>query len=284
MAHRLTLFLASTFAAWGQTAADRAIVYLNAEVPRWNRENGCYSCHNNGDAARALFATGHADPGTLRWLASSGLWDTNRGNAAVSDKRLARLSFSVALAAALEHRLIQNPAPLLEAARLLVKDQDKDGSWTLDPGDEAGSPVTYGAPLATHLARRVLAQAGAGFAEPARRAEAWLAALKPRTNLDHAVRVLEGGPAETLTARQNSDGGWGAFPGSPSEVFDTAVVLIALRNKAKAPEERGRRWLEQSQLPSGGWPGTTRPAGGASYAQHVSTTGWALLALVETRK
>ena len=35
-----------------RAAAD----YLAQEVPQWARENHCYSCHNNGDAARALYA------------------------------------------------------------------------------------------------------------------------------------------------------------------------------------------------------------------------------------
>ena len=33
----------------------RAVAFLAAEVPRWFRENKCYSCHNNGDAARACW-------------------------------------------------------------------------------------------------------------------------------------------------------------------------------------------------------------------------------------
>ena len=32
-----------------------ALTFLSREVPRWSRENHCYSCHNNGDAARALY-------------------------------------------------------------------------------------------------------------------------------------------------------------------------------------------------------------------------------------
>ena len=38
------------------TAEAHAIGFLAAEVPKWKRDNGCYSCHNNGDAARALCA------------------------------------------------------------------------------------------------------------------------------------------------------------------------------------------------------------------------------------
>jgi len=37
------------------------------------------------------------------------------------------------------------------------------------------------------------------------------------------------------------------------------------------------------QQPAGGWPETTRPSGGVSYAEHISTTAWALYALLETQ-
>ena len=32
-------------------ATARAVRYLTREVPRWHAEEGCFSCHNNGDAA-----------------------------------------------------------------------------------------------------------------------------------------------------------------------------------------------------------------------------------------
>jgi hypothetical protein len=30
-----------------------ALHFLSTEVPAWERQNHCYSCHNNGDAALA---------------------------------------------------------------------------------------------------------------------------------------------------------------------------------------------------------------------------------------
>lgn len=54
---------------------SKAIGVLQREVPKWSRENGCFSCHNNGDAARALFAAvGPTSPrteGVCPWLRSS---------------------------------------------------------------------------------------------------------------------------------------------------------------------------------------------------------------------
>ena len=32
----------------------RGVDYLKVEVPKWKAEHSCYSCHNNGDATRAL--------------------------------------------------------------------------------------------------------------------------------------------------------------------------------------------------------------------------------------
>jgi hypothetical protein len=57
-----------------------------------------------------------------------------------------------------------------------------------------------------------------------------------------------------------------------------------LREANLAPEAmaRARVFLIATQQPDGGWPATTRPPGGQSYAQHISTTGWATLALLLT--
>ena len=32
----------------------KGVDYLKVEVPKWKAEHPCYSCHNNGDATRAL--------------------------------------------------------------------------------------------------------------------------------------------------------------------------------------------------------------------------------------
>ena len=88
---------------------------------------------------------------------------------------------------------------------------------------------------------------------------------------------------------QTSDGGWGPYPDSPPEVFDTAVALLALAELRREPGvddliRRGRIFLIAEQNPDGSWPATTRPSGADSYAQRLSTTGWATLALLATRE
>ena len=91
-----------------------------------------------------------------------------------------------------------------------------------------------------------------------------------------------------IRAAQTSDGGWGPYADTPPEAFDTAVVLLALSRLPHEPGvddliQRGRGFLTAQQNLDGSWPATTRPSGGDSYAQLMSTTGWATLALLETR-
>lgn len=255
---------------------ERAVDYLSREVPRWRGENGCYSCHNNGDGARALYAARVApDSDALRettaWLTRPALWDTNKGDPAVSDKKLARIQFGAALLAS------GRKESVCDAAALIEKDRGADGAWTVD----AGSPATYGTTLATFFAREVLRACG----RPVAVTDAWLAAQRPRAVADAAALLLATpGRADAravLAQAQNPDGGFGEFAAMPSQVFDTAVAAIALRGHNPGAVKKARAWLVARQQPEGGWPETTRPPGSQSYAQHVSTTAWALLALLD---
>ncbi len=47
--------------------------------------------------------------------------------------------------------------------------------------------------------------------------------------------------------------------------------------------KRGRAYLESIQPDDGSWVETTRPSGNESYAQRLSTTGWATLALLTVK-
>jgi hypothetical protein len=63
------------------------------------------------------------------------------------------------------------------------------------------------------------------------------------------------------------------------------VVLLALlqfkdQDQIKPLLARGRAYLIAEQFPDGSWPETTRPARGESYAQRLSTAGWATMALL----
>jgi hypothetical protein len=289
----------------------RAIAFLSREVPRWSRENHCFSCHNNGDAARALYdavTRGFAVEDavlaeTTRWLGEPDGWDRNGGEGPFSDKRLARVQFAAALTSAHRAGQVKDPRQLFLAGDRLARDQAADGSWPLEGEDEPGSPATYGRLLATYLARDTLQAADRDrFKTPIEKAGAWILGHEVASVLDASVmlmatalesfgraRSLRETSLDLLRRSQSDDGGWGPFAKSPPEVFDTALAVLALaktadRARCRPLIVRGRSFLVAQQQPDGGWVETTRPRGAESYAQRISTSGWATLALLATRE
>ncbi len=289
----------------------RAVAYLAGEVPRWSRENHCFSCHNNGDAARALYvasAAGLAVPDsalvdTTAWLIRPSGWNDNGGKAGVSDKRLARVAFASSLATAIRTGHHRDRGVLQTAAIRLARDQDEDGSWRLDGEPSPGSPAAYGRSVATLLAREVLSTADPDrFRASIVRADAWLLRREPSAVADASVVLMIPAPSTSrdgpkrrrqaldyLARAQGEDGGWGPFATSPPETFDTALAMLGLARSGDSSARvqraiaRGRAFLVEQQSDDGSWPETTRPPGGTSYAQRLSTTGWATLALLATR-
>jgi len=296
---------------------QQAVAFLAREVPRWRREHPCYSCHNNGDGARALIAASRRGLGdaaritdAVAWLRTPERWAQNSEDGGVKDLPLARIQFSGALASLVEAGTADRVA-LSRAAALVVADQRPDGSWPINAAATIGSPAAYGTPLATAMARRALVTAGGADAAAAvSRADGWFRAFEPQSVLDASASLLGLGVADDepaavrrreslqlLKRGQAPDGGWGPYATSPSEPFDTALALLALMplrdadaltqpayaaGGLRAAIEKGRAYLLQQQNADGSWPETTRPAGQDSYAQRISTTGWSLLALLET--
>ena len=298
-------------------AEARAVAYLAVEAPRWRREHPCYSCHNNGDAARALIAAsarGHAVGGaiddTLAWLATPERWDSNALRGGSEDLPLARVQFASALAAMVAAGRA-GPEALNKAASLLIPHQQADGSWRLSESQTLGGATFYGTALATAMASRSLAGARTSAVErPLARARAWLRATDPAAvldassvlyglgrDVDPAAVTQRGKAVDVLKRGQAPDGGWGPYVTSQSEPFDTALAVLALAGLRSldaaaaspfSPRElgdairRARTYLVAAQTPDGSWPETTRPPHGESYAQRISTTAWSLLALLES--
>jgi hypothetical protein len=287
---------------------DKAVAYLMQEVPGWRAKHACGSCHNNGDGARALFramSLGHDVPAealanTSQWLLAPKDWEREAGEPGTSDKKLARIQFTASLLAATEAGVIADRQPLIETAASLAADQDPDGAWRIAGQASLGSPVAYGPFVATWLAKRALTAADAArFAPERAKAEGFFVAHPAKNVMDAAAATLALADAASEPARarrqesldlllkaQTADGGWGPYAGSAPEAFDTALALLALASAGgefhREPIQRGRDQLARAQLENGGFRETTRPAGYESYAQHISTTGWAALALLET--
>jgi hypothetical protein len=289
---------------------QRALAFLAREVPRWSRRNHCFSCHNNGDAARALYAGRQAGyrieasslAETTAWLAQPASWDHNGGDGPFSDKRLARVQFTTTLIAARQAGELRDQGVVFEAGARLARDQAPDGSWPLEGENEPGSPATYGRFLATHLARESLRAADSDrYRRPIARAGEWLVGHRIESVMDASVMLMvcsttSSARASTAVARsleilregQSEQGGWGPFHKSAPEVFDTSLALLALSaSEDSAPTRgmvaRGRAFLLAQQQADGSWVETTRPSGAESYAQRVSTSAWATMALIRTR-
>lgn len=303
---------------WPEDGTRQAVAFLTREVPAWAAENQCYSCHNNGDGARALLVARQrgldvpeaALRNTVDWLIRPEHWEHNGGDGEFNDRRLATLQFGSALAELLSSTDENRPtlperaavaAALRTAAAKLAPLQSDDGSWCFVDDGLIGSPVGYGRSLSTVLARDVLRRADSvQFADPIAKADAWLRRTDPRNVLDSAAVLLGLADAtdqaavdsrrqrlETIRAAQHRNGGWGPFVTSQAEPFDTAVVLLALARLPTVGETQqliahGRQFLFATQSSSGDWPATTRPPGAESYAQQMSTTAWATLALLMT--
>lgn len=85
----------------------------------------------------------------------------------------------------------------------------------------------------------------------------------------------DAGTLQVLLERQNSDGGFGAFPSHPSIPLDTAYALQALSNTALQPQSTAAvSYLKGAQFGSGAWPG---PDGAAStfVTAHAVQALWA---------
>jgi hypothetical protein len=296
-------------------AVKRGVAFLTKEVPKWHADHSCYSCHNNGDAARALIVAGmrgydigSAVDETVDFLRVPSRWDQNKGPGGFDDRTLARIQFASALAVAARAGRAPD-STLVDAAKLVAADQQGDGSWTLDVSKSLASPTTYGSLLATASARTTLIASGR---EPDEfsivQIDRFFRSVQVENVIDAAAVILgldvaEDVMAENLRAKclgilrdgQAPGGGWGPFVTAPPQVFDTAMAVLALglmesdprlARKVYRPEElrealaRGRDYLVTRQRPDGSWPETTRPADQESYAQRISTTGWALLALL----
>ncbi|MGD9720726.1 MAG: hypothetical protein AB7O59_13635 [Pirellulales bacterium] len=314
------LGIASTAHGGEKSPEARAIAFLAAEVPKWHAEKHCHSCHNSGDAARALMWA--ADAGllpdksplaeTLEYLSEPATWDADGPDGPFKDRQLARIQFAAALAEAHGAGVLDHRDALAQAAALVAELQSPEGFWDTDMPGTLGSPVTYGRALATALAQRVLRATGdEQYDDAILKAQGWFETTEAKSVLDAAATMLALAPYRNQEAQarreqclrlirqgQSPDGGWGPFANSAPEAFDTALVVLALSIESQRPQQgkpdearrevlqqiqRGRAYLVAAQEADGGWPPTTRPPGVDSYAQRLSTTGWATQALLATR-
>ena len=275
-------------------AIAKGVEYLKGEVPKWR---------HNGDATRALLVAqskgydiGSSLDETLAFLKQPAKWE------------LAKIQLASALAVAERHGKAAS-TDLEAAAKLLVAEQKPDGSWEVDNSQSLGSAATSGTLIATWLARTSLIASGM---QPDNftivEADRWIRSGTPENVLDAAATVLalelsgdvmaenlRRTSLSILRSGQSPAGGWGPSATVAPQVFDTALAVLALNSleveprlarSAYRPEElkeaitNGRKFIVSQQRPDGSWPETAAPVNKDSYAQRISTTAWAMLALL----
>jgi hypothetical protein len=308
------LGLAPPAAQPASSPESRAVALLARQVAGFKATQGCASCHHTGDASRALFMAagrghdvGDALADTRAFLHGPATWSSNKSHG--DDDVLMRLQFAAALAAAGENDTNPSPA-LVEAAKAILADQMPDGSWAPDASDPPNSPLTWGTAVATWMARSTLIASGR---EPddfaVAQTDRWLRTVEVETVPDAAGVVLGLGVTSDVMAdkqrakylnllrfAQRESGGWGPTPNAEySNAFDTALVLLALQQleadprlarstyrveELRAAIAKGRAFLVDLQRADGSWPETMRGSAANSEAQRLSTTAWALMALL----
>lgn len=285
----------------------KTIEFLSAEVPKWQTENDCASCHHQGEAARALIHAHHAGlvdakpalESTIKWSSQPTQWKHNRGLAEANDPTLSNLQFALTLLDT--HRFIRPEQQAIHEAALQIADlQQADGSWKLQGSGQFASPLTYGPILLTGRASNLLrASKHPQFNHHIEKAITWLRSQQPRNTLEASSLIIVNGdldlkhPAineclDILLKSQSEFGGVGPYAIAPDENYDTALALLAVLKLPQSEtlhkfQTQAVKFLLSMQLDEGEWDGTTRPRGTESYAHRVSTTAWVLQALLAYR-
>ena len=126
------------FLSQASTPEQKAVGYMQEAVPHWPMENHCFSCHNNGDGARALllaYRMKYTVPaasleGTLDWLQKPNEWGQS-GTTGFGDEKLARIQFGAALVDALDAGVVSDknllPARVADCCR--TRRQTVHGKW-----------------------------------------------------------------------------------------------------------------------------------------------------------
>jgi hypothetical protein len=264
-----------------EEAAKSATKYLEKEVLSWQPENACYSCHNNGDATRVILEVSEsAKPfqdsrwhDYFVWLDGPTRWEKASSTEVDLSPALAIIQFGNAMLAAQQRGLLPvSDIRHRRAAKLTINSQHHDGYWEIEPSGNLGSPGTYGNPLGTAMALRILKNSHASEAGTAiRKSMDWIAQMNPRSTCDLAagIQILTNSDTaehinlgaqwrQVLIHQQNEDGSWGPYASRFGEAFDTALALLALtpflssHSDYRRPLDNGRSFLVTTQEPTGG--------------------------------
>ncbi|MFO0846644.1 MAG: prenyltransferase/squalene oxidase repeat-containing protein [Gemmataceae bacterium] len=301
------------------SAVRRALRRLEQGASSYVTHRQCFSCHHQSLTIAALSAAkrrGFAVGQRLLDEQTSFTLDTFRPNLARVRKgenvggRNTTVAYALFTLQAAGHPADETTGALID---FLLARQEKDGSWpaVTQRNPSEGSRFTNAA-LALDALRRYGPGDGtkdARITVAVQRGVDWLMRSQPLDNEDRAFRLralsvvsasrgLIEEARHDLVGRQLPDGSWRQTASRDGDAYATATVLVALRHAGSAPEEvpyrKGIAYLLRTQRPDGAWIVTTRSKpiqrwfdngdpGGKSQFISFLATGWATLALLESR-
>jgi N-acyl-D-amino-acid deacylase len=300
-------------------AIRRGLRRLEQGAASYVSHRRCFSCHHQSLTIAALAVAkrrGYAVSQRLLDEQAAFTIDTFKPNLARVRKgenvggRNTTVAYALYTLQAAGHPADETTDALID---FLLARQDKDGSWpaVTQRNPSEGSRFTNAA-----LALAALKHYGRRDGTKAARTEAafhrgveWLRASEPADTEDRAFRlralvhaateptVIEAARRELLS-EQLPDGSWRQTPSRGGDAYATATVLVALSQAGVAAEEsafrNGVSYLLRTQTAEGAWivPTRSRPIqrwfdngdpGGKSQFISFLATGWATLALLESR-
>lgn len=295
-------------------AVEKALALLLPSGPRFFRQSGCISCHNNSIpslAATRAKAAGIAVDAELAAhpsKAALAAWGPRTETLAIGASTVGGLTANVSygLLAMAEERAPRNR--VTDAAALgLARVQAPDGSWTIPDSRPplGGSIIKWTALSARSLQAYMPNGLRSQTEDHLRGARTYLLNAQPHDTQDQAFQLTglhwTGAPREAiakgrarLLGLQREDGGWSQLPTMPSDAFATGEALYALHTAgmpAKDPAyQRGVAYLLRTQLEDGSWFVRSRglafqpfrdsglPHGRDQFLS-AAATGWAAIAL-----
>jgi ankyrin repeat protein len=299
-------------------AVEQSIALLQRSSAEFFKQSGCVGCHHQDATAFAVRAARDAgiplDEAVARervnvMKSSLGLEQELQLQGVLAEGISIRTNHLAGLWASGYKPDIVTDAAVVS----LVSGQYTDGHWQRYIG-AVRSPtgitnIVGTAEAVLALQRYGIPARAAEFRERVARAAVWLQKATPQSTYEHALKLLALSAAgvgedavrrvaDSLLARQRSDGGWAGNPNLGSDAHSTGVALHALRESGflstdGSAHRRGVQYLLSTQHPDGSWHVRSRAAGFQPYFQSgfpfehdqwisAAATAWAAEALARS--